>query len=448
MSDFVYPFSKRPIRTFLGSLKSLRPITLELVSGSDLEPVWDYLVKQYHYLGYQKLLGHRLKYLALVGEHPVAALSWSAAALKVGVRDRFIGWSEEQKKSSLDRIASNSRFVIFPWVRVPHLASHVLSLSIRRLTRDWEQQFHQRLWLLETFVDPSRFKGTSYKAANWKFLGHTQGYGKEGIGYVHHGSLKEVYVYVVEPRFRKILGCQPQPLVHRPPSSVFKKMEELKMILNQAHWNPELVPWVTLTENDVTHMAEELVTFHQQFHDCFGRTEQQRLGLAYLSGLMSNLPAKSAEPMALEFLGQDNVRSLQRFMKTYLWDHETMKLKHQSLLSKLIADPQGMINVDSSEFTKKGKESVGVWRQYCGAIGKVENCQSGVFVGYSSEKGYGLLTGRLYMPEVWFSPDYAQRRRDNLVPKELTFQTKIEIARELIRRGRPNPFVPRSMDRL
>jgi len=109
-----------------------------------------------------------------------------------------------------------------------------------------------------------------------------------------------------------------------------------------------------------------------------------------------------------------------------------MELKNETLLSPLIADSQGMINVDSSEFIKKGKESVGVARQYCGAIGKVENCQSGVFVGYSSEKGYSLLTGRLYMPEIWFSPEYAQRRKENLVPEDLTFQTKIQIALELI----------------
>jgi len=431
MSGLIYPFFKGPVKAFLGTLESLRPITLELVSGSDLEPVWDYLVKHYHYLGYQKLLGHRLKYLALAGEHPVAALSWSAGALKIGVRDRFIGWSEKQRKNFLDRIANNSRFLIFPWVRVPHLASHVLSLNIRRLAGDWEQQFHQPLWLLETFVDPSRFKGTSYKAANWLFMGHTQGYGKEGQGYVHHGSIKEVYLYVLEPRFRKIIGCEPQPPFYRPPPSL-EKVEEFKMILTQAHWNPELVPWVTLTEKDVKGMAEELVKFHQQFQDCFRRIGQDRLGLTYLSGLMSNLPAKSAEPIALEFLGEDDVRSLQRFMKTYLWDHETMKLKHQVLLSPLIADPEGMINVDSSEFLKKGKESVGVSRQYCGAIGKVENCQSGVFVGYSSEKGYGLLTARLYLPEIWFSPEYAQRRKENWVPEELTFQTKIEIALELI----------------
>ena len=426
MSDVRVPFLENPVKTLFGTLKSLRPITLELVSGTELEPVWDDLVKHYHYLGYQKLLGHRLKYLALVGEHPVAALSWSAAALKLGVRDRFIGWSEEQRKSYLDRIANNSRFLIFPWVLVPHLASHVLSLNIRRLARDWEKQFHQPLWLLETFVDPSRFKGTSYKAANWKFIGHTRGYSKQGQGYVHHGSMKEVYVYVLEPRFREIIGCQ--PLFHRPPPSL-EKVEGLKMIFNQ---NPHLVPWVTLTEKEVKRMAEELVKFHEQFHDCFGRIEHHPLGLTYLSGLMSNLPAKSAEPIALEFLGEEDVRSLQRFMKTYHWDHEGMKLKHQLLLAPLIADPEGMISVDSSEFIKKGKESVGVSRQYCGAIGKVENCQSGVFLGYSSKKGYGLLTSRLYMPEIWFSPEYAQRRKDNLVPEDLRFQTKIEIALELI----------------
>ena len=242
--------------------------------------------------------------------------------MKVGVRDRFIGWSEDQKKTYLDRIANNSRFLILPWVQIPHLASHVLSLNIRRLRKDWEQQFHQPLWLLETFVDPSRFKGTSYKASNWKCIGHTDGYGKVGHGYVHHGSIKEVYVYVLEPRFRKIIGCDPKPydLFHRPPPSL-EKVEELKMILRQAHWNPELVPCMTLTEKDVKRMAEELVKFHQRFHDCFGRIEHQRLGLAYISGLMSNLEAKSAEPMALEFLGEDGVRPLQRFMKECRWDH-------------------------------------------------------------------------------------------------------------------------------
>jgi SRSO17 transposase len=433
MSKFCSPILPNPPAIFQGSLKSLRPVTLELVSGSELELLWDSLVKQYHYLGYQNLFGHRLKYLALIRDQPVAALSFSAAALKVGVRDWFIGWSEDQKKTYLDRIANNSRFLIFPWVQVPHLASHVLSLTIRRLKKDWEEQFHHPLWLLETFVDPSRFKGTSYKAANWKFIGHTDGFGKVGPGYVHHGSIKEVYIYVLEPRFRNFIGCEPKPydLFHRPPPSL-EKVEDLKMILRQATWNPDLVPGVTLTEEEVKHLAEELVQFHEQFQDCLGRIEHRRLGLTYISGLISNLEAKSAEPMALEFLGGDGVRPLQRFMKECRWDHPAMEAKHQVLLSPLIADPQGMINVDSCEFIKKGKESVGVARQYCGAIGKVENCQSGVFVGYSSDQGYGLLTSRLYLPEIWFSPEYAQRRKDNWVPKDLAFQTKPQIALELI----------------
>jgi len=432
-SEFSSSNRQEPYEFLWGSLKSFRPVTLELASGSDLEPVWDYLVKQFHYLGYQKLFGHRLKYLALIGDHPVAALSWSAAALKVGARDLFIGWSEDQKKIYLDRVANNSRFLILPWVRIPHLASHVLSLNIRRLSKDWEQQFHQPLWLLETFVDPSRFKGTSYRASNWKCIGHTDGFGKVGHGYVHHGSIKEVYIYVLESRFREIIGCAPKPydLLHRPPQSL-AKVEELKMILRQGDWNPELVPGMTLTETDVRRLADELVKFHEEFHDCFGRIEHQRLGLAYLSGLLSNMEAKSAEPMALEFLGEDGVRPLQRFMKECRWDHPAMEAKHQALLSARIADPQGMISVDASEFVKKGKESVGVARQYCGAMGKVENCQSGIFVGYASEKGYGLLTGRLYMPEVWFSPEYEQRRKDNWVPADLTFQTKVQIASGLI----------------
>ncbi len=422
-----------PYKLLWGSLKSFRPVALELVSGSELEPVWNYLVKQFHYLGYQKLFGHRLKYLALIGEHPVAALSWSAAALKVGTRDLFIGWSEDQKKTYLDRVANNSRFLILPWVRIPHLASHVLSLNICRLRKDWEQRFHQSLWLLETFVDRSRYKGTSYRASNWKCLGHTDGFGKVGHGYVHHGSIKEVYVYVLEPRFREIIGCVPKAydILHRPPQSL-AKVEELKMILHQCLWNPNWVPAMKLTETDVHRLADELVKFHEQFHDCFGRIEHRRLGLAYLSGLMSNLEAKSAEPMALEFLGEAGVRPMQRFMKECRWDHSAMEAKHQVLLSARIADPQAMLSVDASDFIKKGKESVGVARQYCGAAGKVENCQSGIFVGYASEKGYGLLTGRLYMPKLWFSPEYAQRRKDNCVPEDLTFQTKLQIALELI----------------
>ncbi len=204
------------------------------------------------------------------------------------------------------------------------------------------------------------------------------------------------------------------------------------MILRHAGWNPDIVPCMKLTETDVEEIAEELVQFHGQFQGCFGRKEQRRLGLAYIFGLLSNKEAKSVEPIALEFLGESSVRSLQQFMKSQQWDHEVMERRHQASLAESIASPEGMITVDSSEIAKKGKESVGVARQYCGALGKVDNCQSGVFVGYSSEKGYGLLTSRLYMPESWFSKEQEDRRKFNLVPEDLVFQTKPQIAGDLI----------------
>jgi SRSO17 transposase len=425
-----------PLRSFQGSLQSFAPVKLEMVSHSRLEALWDSLVRQYHYLGYQRLLGHRLKYLAFLQGHPVAALSFSAPALKLAVRDRYIGWSASQRKLYLHHLANNSRFLILPGVQIPHLASHVLSLTLRRLNQDWQQYFHTRLWLLETFVDPGRFQGTSYRAANWRDLGPTSGFGKQGIHYTYHGSCKEVYLYVLEPDFRQHIGCQPLPPVHRPTPSQ-KKAEELAMILRHADWSPELVPWVKLTQRDLQDISQELILFHQQFHACYGRLEHRRLGLSYLSGLLSNLEAKSVEPIALAFLDDHAVRPLQQFLKVGRWHHEQMENQHQILLSDSLSSPKGMITADSSEFPKKGKESVGVARQYCGATGKVDNCQSGVFIGYSSSKGYGLLTSQLYMPKEWFTPDYAQRRKDNLVPEDLPFQTKPQIALSLIQKVVP-----------
>lgn len=420
-----------------GSIQELLPVRLELVNQSSHEALWNHLVGTHHFLGYRKLLGRRLKYLAFMGDQPIAALSWSAPALKLRVRDLFIGWSDEQRRRYLHHMVNNSRFVIFPWVKVSNLASHVLSLNIRRLRVDWMQHFERRLWLLETFVDPRYFHGTCYKAANWIRLGMTGGFGKQGSGYVHHGEAKEVYVYVLDPSFREIIDCKPQPFdpVCSPPQSL-QKVEALKMILRHENWHPELVPCMDLTEEDLDTLAQELADFHAQFHSYFGRSEHHCLGLAYLSGLLSNSSAKSVEPIALELLGEGRVRSLQRFMKNCVWDHQGIEEAHQAMLSTQISAPNGMINLDSSEFSKKGRESVGVARQYCGRLGKVDNCQSGVFVGYSSNKGYGLLSAQLYLPEIWFSDVYADRRAKTGVPEDLTFKTKLQIAHELIEKVR------------
>lgn len=416
----------------VGPLAEFSPVSLHLVSHTPQEPLWDQLVRQYHYLGCRKLLGHRLKYLSFSGGRPVAALSWSAAALKTGARDEYIGWSDLQRKEHLHRIVNNSRFLILPWVRIPHLASHVLALNIRRLRGDWLKQFSTDVLLLETFVDPERFKATCYKAANWQRVGRTHGSTKDGVGFRYHGKPKEIYLYVLEPRFRQKIGCSQRPDILRRPPPTLKKVEALHMLLPHCQWHPGLSAKLNLTEKELAAIAEELVGFHTQFHSCLGRVEHQRLGLAYLSGLMSNAEAKSAEPIALEFLDKKSVRSVQMFMKNYRWDHGAMQRTHQDMLAPLIESPAAMITVDSSDFAKKGKESVGVARQYCGALGKVENCQSGVFVGYSSDKGYGLLGCRLYMPRSWFSNEQQERRKANLVPEDLVFETKQQIALKLI----------------
>ena len=424
------PLDTSPIQ---GDLHTWSPITVEVASHSSLEPLWDQLVRGYHYLGYQKLLGHRLKYLAVLQGRPVAALAFSAPARVLRVRDQWIGWSAAQRHVHLDRIVNNSRFLILPWVAVNNLASHVLARTLARLPQEWAARFGTRPWLVETFVDPRRFTGTCYRAANWQGLGQTFGSGKQGHGYVYHGAAKEVYVYVLEPRFRHRIGCTQQPFCpsHRPPPSLHK-VEDLQMILRHAGWSPALVPGVTLTEAEVAQLADELVAFHAQFQAAFGRIEHRRLGLAYLSGLLSTSPAKSVEPIALAFLDADAVRPLQRFLKAYRWDDAAMAATHQALLAESLAAPDGMLTVDSCEFPKKGTESVGVARQYCGARGKVENCQSGVFVGYTSDKGYGLVASRLYLPASWFTPEQAQRRKDTRVPPDLGFQTKPQIARDLL----------------
>ena len=418
--------------TIAGNMKDFFPTKVVPVSGSDWEPLWDQWVRKHHYLGYRRLLGHRLKYLAFLKDRPVAALSWSAPALKLSARDRFIGWSPVQRKRYLQQLAANSRFLILPWVQISNLASHILALNIARLPADWLRRFNHRLLLLETFVDSRYFAGTCYKAANWLHIGHTQGSTKQGKGYRYHGNPKEVYLYVLDPNFRQIIDCrqQPAPSCDRPPTQT--KVVALVMLLEHCRWHPQLTADLNLDTDDLETMAKEIVNFHQCFHDAYRRSEHHRLGLAYFSGLMSNAEAKSVEPIALEFLDQKSVRSMQMFLKTGRWDHDTMLRTHQEMLAPLIATPNGMITVDPSDFPKKGKESVGVARQYCGPLGKTDNCQSGVFVGYSSDKGYGLLNCQLYMPESWFSPDQEKRCQFNMVPEDLVFETKQQIAIRLI----------------
>ncbi len=162
---------------------------------------------QHHYLGYRSRVGQNLQYW--VGDpqgRPLGCLVFGAPAWQCAVRDRWIGWAAVQRARQLGGVVNNTRFLIFPWVRVPHLASHVLGQVSRRIVRDWQQKYGSPLWLLETFVDRQRFAGTCYRAANWICLGQTQGRGRQGPAGRLSTSIKDVYALPLHRHFRRYLN--------------------------------------------------------------------------------------------------------------------------------------------------------------------------------------------------------------------------------------------------
>lgn len=190
----------------VGKLSDLRPIELVVVRRTPLERLYRSLIEEHHYLGYRRPVGEHLEYLAMSQGQPVACLGWSSAPRHIGCRDRYVGWDQEQRKKNLCRIVINTRFLILPWVRVPHLASHLLGLSARRVSQDWEKVYHHEVVWLETFVDPERgFEGTCYKAANWVYLGQTTGRGKDDQTNKANRSLKLVLGYPLRRDFRQVL---------------------------------------------------------------------------------------------------------------------------------------------------------------------------------------------------------------------------------------------------
>jgi len=190
-----------------GKLSSLPPIELKSVRNTKLEPLYNSLVQEHHYLGFRQIVGNHLKYIAFINDRPVACLGWGSAAWSVKSRETFIGWDKTTKENNLHFIANNTRFLILPWVSVKFLASKILALNAKRISNDWLKTYKQPLYLLETFVEKNRFKGTCYKAANWIRTGHTKGIAKRGHDHLFHGNIKDVYLYPLRKDFRqKLMG--------------------------------------------------------------------------------------------------------------------------------------------------------------------------------------------------------------------------------------------------
>lgn len=196
----VPPYATTPLE---GTLASLGPLTIATVRRAQGEALFAHLLSRHHYLGYSRPVGEHLKYLVLAGERPIACLGWSSAPRQLDLRDAFVGAPKEAYRHHLHRIAYNTRFLILPWVKVPGLASHLLSRIARRLSHDWQALYHHPIDLLESFVDTERFAGTCYQAANWIRVGRSGGWGTKSKTTTPTVSIKELWVYPVNRRFRQ-----------------------------------------------------------------------------------------------------------------------------------------------------------------------------------------------------------------------------------------------------
>ena len=188
------------------SLKDIDPLELSQVRRSAEEALVNSLIEQHHYLGYVQPVGEHLKYLVTAHGRPIGCFCWSSAPRHLGPRDRFIAWSKEARRENIRFVAYQSRFLILPWVRVPHLASHLLGRMSRQLSVDWQRVYAHPIYFTETFVDPSRYAGTCYRAANWIYLGMTTGRGKDDQTMKPNRSLKQVYGYPLHRSFRRKLA--------------------------------------------------------------------------------------------------------------------------------------------------------------------------------------------------------------------------------------------------
>jgi hypothetical protein len=198
------PCERTPIES---ALADLQPVRIEALGQGHADlALFRFLLQRHHYLGLRNSVGENLKYLARDRHgRPLACLLFGAAAWKAKARDEWIGWTPEQRERALPLLANNTRFLILPWVRVPHLASHVLGLAVRRLPADWTSKYGQGIELLETFVDRERFRGTCYRAAGWLPVGATAGRSRNDRAQTLAVPVKDIYLRPLSPDFRRRL---------------------------------------------------------------------------------------------------------------------------------------------------------------------------------------------------------------------------------------------------
>jgi hypothetical protein len=188
------------------SLAEIRPLEFRQVRRTPQEALFNSLIEHHHYLGYTQPVGEHLKYLVFARGRPIACMAFSSAPRHLGSRDRFIGWDKQARLKNIGLLAYNTRFLILPWVTVPHLASHILGRMARVLSADWQRLYGHPIYFVETFIDPARFRGTCYRAANWIDLGQTTGRGKDAPTHKPNRPIKQVLGYPLVKDFRQRLS--------------------------------------------------------------------------------------------------------------------------------------------------------------------------------------------------------------------------------------------------
>lgn len=188
-----------------GSLRELGALEFRQVRRTGAERLFNSLIACHHYLGYTHPVGEGLKYMVYSGSRPVALFAWSSAARHLGPRDRYLGWHPQVRRRNIRFLAYNTRYLILPWVTVPHLASHLLSRMTRMLSAEWKKVYGHPVYFAETFVDTTRHRGTCYRAANWVMLGRTQGRGKDDLTHRPNRTLKDVLGLSLISDFRERL---------------------------------------------------------------------------------------------------------------------------------------------------------------------------------------------------------------------------------------------------
>lgn len=191
----------------VGPLRELGPLEIRQVRRTPEEALVNSLIEQHHVLGYSPPVGEHLKFIVCAQDRPIACFAWSSAPRHLGPRDHYIGWSKEVRQANLRFVAYQTRFLILPWVRVPHLASHLLGRMSRQLSADWQRVYAHPIYFTETFVDPERHRGTCYRAANWTYLGETTGRGKNDLTHRPNRSRKLVFGQPLVRDFRRRLGA-------------------------------------------------------------------------------------------------------------------------------------------------------------------------------------------------------------------------------------------------